>query len=40
MTALLRALSPRAAQRAVDLAHATFDIEAAAILGLKERLGD
>ncbi len=27
------------AQRAIDLAHETFDIEAAAILGLKHRLG-
>ena len=40
MIAPFCALSPRAAQRAVDLAQATFDIEAAAILGLKERLGD
>ena len=27
------------AQRAIDLAHETFDIEAAAILGLKQRIG-
>ena len=40
MTAPFTALSPRAAQRAVDLAQATFDIEAAAIMGLKEHLGD
>lgn len=33
--------SPEAiAQRAIALAHETFDIEAAAILGLKERTGD
>ena len=32
-------LSPIVAQRAMDLAHETFDIEAAAILGLKHRLG-
>ena len=40
MNATFPALSPHAAQRAVDLAQATFDIEAAAILGLKERVGD
>ena len=34
------ALSPQAAERALALAHATFDIEAAAVLGLKARLGD
>ena len=34
------ALSPQAAARALALAHATFDIEAAAVLGLKARLGD
>ena len=34
------ALSPQAAERALALAHATFDIEAAAVLGLKSRLGD
>ncbi len=34
------ALSPPAAERALALAHATFDIEAAAVLGLKARLGD
>jgi len=33
-------LSPQAAERALALAHATFDIEAAAVLGLKARLGD
>lgn len=33
-------LSPAAAARAVALAHATFDIEAAAVLGLKARLND
>ncbi|MFM6991282.1 MAG: SIS domain-containing protein [Rhodoferax sp.] len=33
-------LSPAAAARAVALAHATFDIEAAAVLGLKDRLND
>jgi len=33
-------LSSAASQRALDLAHATFDIEAAAVLGLKARLGD
>jgi len=40
MTASLAALSPAAAARAVELAHATFDIEAAAVLGLKSRLSD
>lgn len=40
MTAIPHALSPTAAQRALALAHATFDIEAAAVLGLKGRLGD
>jgi arabinose-5-phosphate isomerase len=40
MNALISALSPQAAQRALALAHATFDIEAAAVLGLKARLGD
>ncbi|MDH4481118.1 MAG: KpsF/GutQ family sugar-phosphate isomerase [Rhodoferax sp.] len=40
MTVSLPALSPLAAQRALALAHATFDIEAAAVLGLKARLGD
>lgn len=40
MTATPHALSPTAAQRALALAHATFDIEAAAVLGLKGRLGD
>jgi arabinose-5-phosphate isomerase len=40
MTAPTPALSPQAAQRALALAHATFDIEAAAGLGLKARLGD
>ena len=30
---------PLNAQRAIDLAHETFDIEAAAILGLKHRIG-
>ena len=40
MTPLISALSPQAAQRALALAHATFDIEAAAVLGLKARLGD
>jgi len=38
MTAPLTALSPAAAARALELAHATFDIEAAAVLGLKARL--
>ena len=40
MTVPNPALSPRAAARALALAHATFDIEAAAVLGLKARLGD
>jgi arabinose-5-phosphate isomerase len=40
MTAPNPALSPQAAERALALAHATFDIEAAAVLGLKARLGD
>ena len=40
MTAPITALSPTAAARAVALAHATFDIEAAAVLGLKARLDD
>ena len=40
MTAFPPALSPQAAERALALAHATFDIEAAAVLGLKTRLGD
>ena len=40
MTASNSALSPQAAARALALAHATFDIEAAAVLGLKARLGD
>ena len=40
MTAPNPSLSPQAAQRALALAHATFDIEAAAVLGLKARLGD
>ncbi len=40
MTAAPTALSPSAAARAVALAHATFDIEAAAVLGLKDRLND
>ncbi len=40
MTAAPTALSPSAAARAVALAHATFDIEAAAVLGLKVRLND
>jgi arabinose-5-phosphate isomerase len=40
MTAPTPALSPQAAERALALAHATFDIEAAAVLGLKARLGD
>ena len=40
MTAAPTALSPTAAARAVALAHATFDIEAAAVLGLKARLDD
>ena len=40
MTAPNPALSPQAAARALALAHATFDIEAAAVLGLKARLGD
>jgi arabinose-5-phosphate isomerase len=30
----------KAAQRALELAHATFDIEAAAVLGLKARVGE
>lgn len=33
-------LSGLASQRALALAHATFDVEAAAVLGLKSRLGD
>ena len=40
MTAPNPSLSPQAAARALALAHATFDIEAAAVLGLKARLGD
>jgi arabinose-5-phosphate isomerase len=40
MIAFPPALSPQAAERALALAHATFDIEAAAVLGLKARLGD
>jgi len=40
MTAPITALSPTAAARAVALAHATFDIEAAAVLGLKARLDE
>ena len=40
MTVPNPALSPQAAARALALAHATFDIEAAAVLGLKARLGD
>jgi len=40
MTPSPPALSPQAAERALALAHATFDIEAAAVLGLKARLGD
>jgi len=40
MNAFHPALSPQAAERALALAHATFDIEAAAVLGLKARLGD
>ena len=38
MTVAPSTLSPAAAARAVALAHATFDIEAAAVLGLKARL--
>lgn len=40
MTDTHTALPPAAARRALDLAHATFDIEAAAVLGLKARLDD
>ncbi len=40
MTASSSALSPAAAARAVALAHATFEIEAAAVLGLKARLDE
>ena len=40
MTVPNPSLSPQAAARALALAHATFDIEAAAVLGLKARLGD
>ncbi len=40
MTQSLAALSPAAARRALELANATFDIEAAAVLGLKARLDD
>ena len=40
MTVPNPSLSPQTAARALALAHATFDIEAAAVLGLKARLGD
>ncbi|MDH4480378.1 MAG: KpsF/GutQ family sugar-phosphate isomerase [Rhodoferax sp.] len=40
MTPTLSDLSGLASQRALALAHATFDVEAAAVLGLKSRLGD
>ena len=40
MTVPNPSLSPQAAARALALAHATFDIAAAAVLGLKARLGD
>jgi arabinose-5-phosphate isomerase len=40
MTVSSSALSPAAVARAVALAHATFDIEAAAVLGLKARLDE
>jgi arabinose-5-phosphate isomerase len=40
MTATHSDLSGQASRRAIELAYATFDIEAAAVLGLKSRLGD
>ena len=40
MTAPITALSSTAAARAEALALATFDIEAAAVLGLKDRLNE
>jgi arabinose-5-phosphate isomerase len=40
MTPTLSDLSGLASQRALALAHATFDVEASAVLGLKSRLGD
>ena len=40
MTAGLPSLVPDSADRATDLARETFDIEAAAILGLKARIGE
>jgi arabinose-5-phosphate isomerase len=40
MTLPATELSGLASQRALALAHTTFDVEAAAVLGLKSRLGD
>jgi len=40
MQAPVTPLTPHFAQRAIALAHETFDIEAAAVLGLKARVGD
>jgi arabinose-5-phosphate isomerase len=39
MTATALPLPPSFSQRAIALAHETFDIEAAAVLGLKQRVG-
>jgi arabinose-5-phosphate isomerase len=39
MTAPATSMPPTAAQRAIALAHDTFDIEAAAVMGLKNRVG-
>ncbi|OYU43921.1 MAG: arabinose-5-phosphate isomerase [Burkholderiales bacterium PBB4] len=40
MSPSAHSLSPLDAQRAISLAHETFDVEAAAILGLKKRIGE
>jgi arabinose-5-phosphate isomerase len=40
MQAPVTPLTPQLAQRAIALAHETFDIEAAAVLGLKARVGE
>jgi arabinose-5-phosphate isomerase len=40
MQAPVTPLTPHLAQRAIVLAHETFDIEAAAVLGLKARVGE
>jgi arabinose-5-phosphate isomerase len=40
MQAPVTPLTPHLAQRAIALAHETFDIEAAAVLGLKARVGE